>query len=184
MEFQSLLQGVYRGDQGAATALYREYGTMILRVVRRHLHASARTRADSEDFVQEVWLAFVKDAPRERSFGTPAELAAFLAQIARNKVIDAVRRCLVLQYANVAREQAIEASPKLSGRLAGCLSTPSERAMRNELQERILSELLPAQRRIGSLIFAGKPLPLIAEETETSLRTVERVRKRILDRLE
>jgi RNA polymerase sigma factor (sigma-70 family) len=148
------------------------------------LHASARTRADSEDFVQEVWLAFVKDLPNERSFKTPAELAGFLAAIARNKVIDALRRCVVLQHANVACEQRIEADSELKDGLAGHGSTPSETAMRKEMQEHILESFLPAHRRIGGMILDGQELANIAETTGLSIRTIERIRSRILEKLQ
>jgi RNA polymerase sigma factor (sigma-70 family) len=184
MEFQSLLEDLRRGNKEAATLIYQEYASLILRIVRRHLSVPIRARADSDDFTQEVWLSFVKTPPNDITFESPAKLAAYLAQIARNRVIDAARRCIVLQRSNISRERPIERAPEVMGSLADRHSSPSETAMRNELQAQLLSRLQPAHRKIGALIFAGNDVSLIAQECKLSPRTVERVRQRLLEELQ
>lgn len=183
-EFQQMLASVYRGDEAAAKALFGDFSPHLLRVIRHHLNLSVRTSADSEDFMQDVWLAFLKDLPKNRNFDTPEQLAAFLGQVARNKVIDTIRRCFTSQKANVNREVRLDHFAAPDEMLADLHSTPSEKAIRNEVQENILKSLLPAHRHIGEMIFAGVPLAEIATATGLSLKTIERVRDRILVKLQ
>src|SRR6266850_5492957 len=93
-EFPALMQGVRSSSDEAARALVDRYGDHILRIVRHKLHKKLRSKFDSADFVQAVWTSFFAMPLDEMRFQHPEELAAFLMQLARNKVVDAVRQRL------------------------------------------------------------------------------------------
>jgi RNA polymerase sigma factor (sigma-70 family) len=181
--FQALMARVYSGDEEAGRELFEDYGSLLLRVVRRHLSPALRKQVDSTDFIQETWLGFLRDLPKERNFESPAHLATFLATMARNKVVDAVRRGLILERNNVNREVPLQENSTLQDQRRANLSTPSQSCIRRELLEKALDGLLPAHRFIGRRILDGRTPRVIAEELGLSVRTVERVRDRILERL-
>lgn len=182
--FRSLMDAVYRGDQEAARILFEEYGDLLLRVVRRHLNPLLRAQADSTDFIQETWLAFLKDVPKERTFDSPAQLASFLAVMARNKVVDAVRRGLILERNNINREVSLQAHSLIRESLPSPQSTPSQACVRRELEHHLLQGLRPAHQCIARKLLDGRTPQVIAEELQVSVRTVERVRDRILEQLQ
>ena len=95
VSFRDLLEQVSEGSEEAAWDLVENYGVTILRAVRRALDSRMRQRFDSTDFVQLVWASFFKARGRLDRFSTPAELAAFLVKMARNKVGMEARGCLV-----------------------------------------------------------------------------------------
>src|SRR6478735_9240662 len=102
--FRELLAQARAGDSQATATLFRDYGDLLLKVVRRHLNPAMRTQVDSADFVQEAWLAVLENPGQKANFETPQQFGAFLATVARNKVVDVVRRGLMSQGFNVNRE--------------------------------------------------------------------------------
>ena len=91
-EFANLMQRLRNGSEEAARELLDRFGSYILRVVRRRLSRELRSKYDSVDFVQAVWASFFAEDSQDRRFDHPDALIAFLATLAQNKVIDAVRR--------------------------------------------------------------------------------------------
>jgi RNA polymerase sigma factor (sigma-70 family) len=181
-KFQELMARVREGDSEAAGELIKDYGPLLVKVVRRYLNPALRTQVDSADLVQEAWLSFLQSASKP-NFESPQQFGAFLASIARNKVVDVVRRGLLSSGFNVTREVADAAEPT-GDRATSHRDTPSKSAMRRELKDILLDELAPAYRPIGIRIFEGIEPSAIAEEYRVSQRTVERVRKRIVDQLQ
>jgi RNA polymerase sigma factor (sigma-70 family) len=178
--FRELMARVKAGDPDATGPLFDEYGALLLKVIRRHLSSALRTQVDSADFVQEAWLAFLQN-PSKPHFETPQQLGAFLAATARNKVVDAVRRALMSKGYNVNREVRREAdAPDVA---PSHRETPSKSAMRRDLKDLLLDDLGLAYRKIGLRIFDGVDPADIATEYGVDKRTVERVRKRIVDQL-
>src|SRR6202022_1858906 len=86
------------------------YGHHILHVVRRKLHSKLRPKFDSLDFGQDVWASFFAAEPHDQRFESPSALAAFLAQVARNKVAEAFRTRLQRQKYNLNRENSLDGS--------------------------------------------------------------------------
>lgn len=180
--FRELLSQARAGDSQAIATLFRDYGDLLLKVVRRHLNPAMRTQVDSADFVQEAWLAVLENPGQKANFETPQQFGAFLATVARNKVVDVVRRGLMSQGFNVNRE--IRMNTEEGVRLAPShRDTPSKSAIRRELQDALVNGLKPGYREIGRKIFQGNEPAAIAAEMRVSTRTVERVRKSIVDQL-
>jgi len=174
--FRQLLDEVRAGSQDAAWRLLELYGPHVYRVVRRHLGRSLRTRFDSADFVQSVWASFFTNCVQLRSFSQPADLIRFLAAIARNKVIDRVRRNQTsgrdfrreVSFERVARED--EARYDVS---------PSDFAIAHERWNSLVKGQPQRQQTIVQMKFMGEDDHAIAAHLRVSVRTV----RRLLDKL-
>src|SRR4051812_39041854 len=93
-EFSTLMQQIREGSEAASRVLVDRYGTHVLRIVRRKLNSALRPKFDSQDFVQAVWASFFAFRTNFFHFDSPRQLAAFLTELAQNKVIEAVRKRL------------------------------------------------------------------------------------------
>src|ERR1043165_504150 len=89
--FQTWMQRVIDGSEEAAQELLRDFQPALLHAIRRRLTKRIRSKFDSIDFVQDVWLSFFSTLAARPDFKTTDELIAFLTRVAENKVIDAVR---------------------------------------------------------------------------------------------
>jgi len=107
-DFTALMERVRQGSDGAARELVARYGPHILQVVRKKLSRKLRPRFDSVDFVQSVWASFFADAPAKELVSRPDDLAAYLARMARNKVVDAFRDVVRSQKRNANRERSLD----------------------------------------------------------------------------
>lgn len=182
--FQELMVRVRAGDAQATRELFNEYGDLLVKVVRKYLHSALRSQVDSADFVQEVWLSFLQNPTAKPNFETPQHFGAFLATIARNKVIDGVRRGLMSAGYNVNCEVNLPTNPVPGNVAPAHCETPSKSAIRREIKDVLLQGLGPAYQKVGQRILSGIDPSVIAEEYGLSQRTVERIRKRILDQLQ
>jgi RNA polymerase sigma-70 factor (ECF subfamily) len=92
--FPELIERVRGGDGDAAAQLVRRYEPAIRRVVRLRLTDPRLRRAfDSMDVCQSVLGSFfVRAALGQYDLATPDQLLKLLAQMARHKVTDRVRR--------------------------------------------------------------------------------------------
>jgi RNA polymerase sigma factor (sigma-70 family) len=172
------------GDPQATRTLVDEYGDLLFKVVRKHMNPALRSQVDSDDCVQEAWLAFLQKPARQSSFETSRQFKAFLAIVARNKVVDIARRGLTSAGYNVNREARIENNESVAKPTMSHRDTPSKSAIRHELKRSLLQELGPAYRKIGQRILDGADAAAIVAEFGVSQRTFERVRKRIVDQLQ
>jgi len=106
-EFTQLMRRVREGSQDAARELVHRFGPHVLRVVRRRLHQALRSKFDPCDFEQEVWAAFFAMPPDRYMFDRPEQLNWFLAALANNKVVEAVRQRFLTKKFNVNRERGL-----------------------------------------------------------------------------
>jgi DNA-directed RNA polymerase specialized sigma24 family protein len=109
-EFLALMEKVRAGSEEAAAELFRRYHSHILQVVRRKMLRKLRTKYESHDFTQAVWASFFIKRVREQTFNHPNELLAFLAAMARNKLVDATRAQFDSQKRDLERERSLDAS--------------------------------------------------------------------------
>jgi RNA polymerase sigma-70 factor (ECF subfamily) len=181
-EFTALMERVRAGSQEAAQLLVDQYGHHILRVVRRTLHKKLRSKFDSLDFQQDVWASFFADQP-QKTFDRPEALAAFLAKLARNKVLMAYRKRCRFQRHNVNREHSLDGSAAYqAGNVAAREPTPSQRVMADEKWEQLLQGHPPRHQRILVLVRQGYTQQQIAQELDVDERTVRRVIRKLLPR--
>jgi RNA polymerase sigma factor (sigma-70 family) len=179
----NLISRLRAGDPAATNELVQDYGELLRTVIRKHLNPALRNQVDSADFMQETWLALLQNVTVKPNFETPQQIRAYLASVARNKVVDVVRRGTKSEGYNVKREVRINAQAPDAGPTPAHCDTPSKSAIRRELKDVLLDGLAPAYRSIGLRIFDGLEPADIAQEIGVSQRTVERVRKRLVELL-
>jgi RNA polymerase sigma factor (sigma-70 family) len=179
-DFAGLMRRVGAGSQGAAGELVGRYGAHILRIVRRKLNRSLRTKFDSTDFVQAVWASFFA-LPLERyHFEQSATLAGFLCHLARNKVVEAVRQRLQTQKYNINRERALEEGAVYSAEtLVAREPSPAEIAIAREEWARLLAGQPEHYQQILAGLRDGETQQTIAEHLGLNERTVRRVLRKI-----
>ena len=81
-----ILKRAQDGDADAFGELYERYAKIIFRFLYSHLNE----RLDAEDLTEEVFFRVWRSLPNFRQQGVP--FAAYLYQVARNALIDHVRR--------------------------------------------------------------------------------------------
>jgi RNA polymerase sigma factor (sigma-70 family) len=181
-DFHELMDRVLAGSDEAAKELVELYGPAVLRVVRLRLHAKLRSKFDSDDFVQDVWTSFFADPPRMNTFDTPEDLALFLTQVARNKVIDASRHRARSREGieDGFCELSLDDSTSPVNELVAPQASPSTAAMSREEWDSLLERQPLVYRRILQLYRAGRSTTAIADDQKISERTVRRVIARLL----
>ena len=179
-EFQELMRRVVERSDGAARELLQRYEPYLLFAIRRRLNRRMRSKFDSLDFAQDVWASFFTSPAEGRTFQSPRDLAAFLARVARNKVIDAVRQRLLTKKRDLQREQSLDDSRCFDKeRLTGPEATPSTLAGREEQWAQYVGNQPLVYQRILLRLREGATLDTIAGELNISPRTVRRVATRL-----
>ncbi|KKU44739.1 MAG: hypothetical protein UX64_C0047G0009 [Microgenomates group bacterium GW2011_GWC2_46_7] len=87
---EQLVEEVLRGKRGAATQFYREYAPQV----RRYLLARLPSAEDSEDVLQDTFLAAFDSLPLYRG---EAKVGSWIISIARHEVADFYRKAYVRQ---------------------------------------------------------------------------------------
>jgi RNA polymerase sigma factor (sigma-70 family) len=180
-DFQLLIESVRDGSEDAAWTLIEEYGPYVLRTVRKSLNAGMRSKFDSQDFVQAAWASFFLGKHRSAKLDSPQELIAFLAAIARNKVIDEVRRRTNTLKHDVKRERSFEHMTELHGSMSNSQEpTPSQIAIARERWASMLKDQPERYQQILHLRFVGETNQTIADKLGINEKTVRRVLEKIL----
>ena len=160
-----LLERVRRGDENAMAALFDRYSKVVYSVALRVL----RDVAAAEDILQEIFMQVWRSPG---SFlETKGSLGGWLAVVARNRSIDALRRRRPTDQV----EEVYLASP----------FNLAEEAERNSLMTRaraVIVQLPPEQRKMLEMaFFDGLTHTEIAEVTGDPLGTVKtRIRSGLL----
>ncbi len=179
-EFATLMQRIREGSQEAAQELFERYGPHIFRVVRRQLHRNLRSKYDSADFAQAVWASFFAVHPARRSFDGPEALISYLAELAKNKVIDATRQRFRTVKYNVGREESLERSETVKRQLPTSREpTPSQVVRAKERWDQIVANLSENQQRVITLLLEGYTHQEIAEELDLNERTIRRLVRKV-----
>ncbi len=175
-DFRSLLSAPLDGDPEAAGRLCRDYEEPILRVVRRKLLPHLRSRYDSLDFVNDVWVSFFANPPQDARLASPQSLIAYLAQMASNKVVEA-RRSSTAAKNNIGREMPLDAAARADhvGGIPGPEATPSQIVGAEDEFQRLLRGRSPMHQGILNLLRDGMTYREIADRLNTTEKTVQRL---------
>ncbi len=174
-DLTSLLLEARNGNQQAWMKLFQDCYPKVRRVVRRRMDRSMRTIFDSTDFANEAMNELAAHL-HQLDFPTEGSLVAFLAKVARQKVIDEHRR---QQAAKRKSDQVCSLSTgneENNGmiQVASDSPTASKFAVAVEEQERIMAALDETGRQAFELRTMGYTNQDIAERTGWTLRTVQR----------
>ena len=179
--FRNLLRRMREGSEEAAWELVEHYGDAIRRAVRRALHERLRSQFDSLDFVQIVWKSFFRARDAMDRFNSPAELAAYLAAMARNKVGMEFRRRLLTEKYNVNRERSLDAEKAMGTRgVTDRGPGPVDVAIARERWAGLMRSQPAHYRQIIQQRLQGHTCREIADSLHVAECTVRRFLKKLL----
>jgi len=174
-EFNRLLKQARMGSGPAARELVDRFTPFVQRVVRSRLNRRLRTIFDSADFSQAVWASFFALPPQQHDFETAQDLVRFLEIVARNKVLEQVRRRLGTRQHKIRREFSLR-----SGRnLVSPGPTASQEAIATERWQRALENEPPRYQGIMNSFRGGSSPQEIADQMGVSVKTVRRAIRRL-----
>jgi len=172
--FRELVARLRDGSNEAAKQIIDEYGPHIRSVVRRSMNPRMRSVFDSIDFEQEVWASLVRIQTRLDDLDDPGELFALLMEMARNKVIDEIRRRVSARSSDdfwfTLRDSDMGIC--LSGNQAD--PTPSQVLAAKERWRSLVDNQPEQVRRALQLRLDGASPTEIAKELQIDLRSVRR----------
>ncbi len=173
-DLHSMLTRIRAGDEDAARELLVHFEPHVRRVVRRRLPSMLRSKFDSLDFVQSVWGDFFARLNRGQiDFDTEAQLAKFLAVVARSKVANETRRRAALKF-DVRKEVDLGTGViKVPGKNQD--PTPSQNYAAHERLALILSGRPQVHKKVLEMRSEGFTFHEIADQLEIDERTARRI---------
>lgn len=168
---ENLMMCFGRGDAAAFETLYRRHESRLFRYLYRQLH----DQASAEDIMQEVWIAVARNA---RSYEPSARFTTWLFTMARNRMIDVLRR---RRPVHSLEQGAGEQDEPLRERLPGdARDEPHRQAESSQAGQALLEAVarLPADQRDAFLMQAEGDMSL-AQIAEISGSTFETVKSRL-----
>jgi RNA polymerase sigma-70 factor (ECF subfamily) len=173
-----LLERLGDGDPAAAEQVFRDYEPYLRMVVRRHLPARLRSRFDSVDVVQSVWVHVLHGLHASGwRFLDRAHLRAFLVTITRRRLTSRFR------HHRRALEREQPGPTDLDVLPAPRQPRPSEIVQAEDLWERMLALSPPAHRELLRLRRQGLALGEVAARTGMHEGSVRRILRRLARQL-
>src|SRR5262245_41519152 len=179
--FQDLIRRVRAGEADAAAELVRSYEPAIRRVVRLRLNDTRLRRAfDSMDVCQSVLATFfVRAALGQYDLDSPEQLLKLLAQVARHKLADQVRR----EQAGRRDFPRLADDSRAGEGVAAPGASPSEQVARGELLQEVRRRLSPEERELAELRAEGRDWAAIAADKGEGAEALRKRLARGLDRV-
>ena len=175
----SLLEKLTTGDHDAAGQVFLTYEPYLRMVVRRQLSPELRSKFDSLDVVQSVWVHMLRGF-REAGcrFSDTAHLRAFLVQLTRHRFIDRLRR-----HRRAVENERPFAEGEIEELLQADEPAPDSIVEANELWEQLLELCPPAHREVLRLKREGAATGEIAARTGLHEGSVRRILQELAMRL-
>lgn len=170
---RSLMRRVRSGDSRAAVQLHEKYADRMRRLVRARMNRAVSSRVDAEDVVQSALGSFFR-AARDGAYdvGQNDELWQLLAAIARHKLNRTHARH------TAARRDARRTESQAATEVAAAGEDETLiRELRLQIAE-VTQTYSEVERQIVEMRLAGFEVSEIAERTQRSKRTTERVLQR------
>ena len=179
---RDLLQQIERGEQSAAEELVRRYFPEIRRAVRVRLTDPRLRRVlDSVDVCQSVFANFfVRVSMGEYDLNHPGDLAALLIAMARNKLLDHVRR--LQSQKRDQRRMTADGDQALAG-VADSADDPAEIAANKDLLAEVRQQMTADELQLADLRGAGMEWPEIAAQLGASPDALRKKFTRAIDRI-
>jgi RNA polymerase sigma factor (sigma-70 family) len=164
----NLLAKLQSGDLDAARYICCTFEPYLRLVVRRSLPRTLRTKFDSLDVVQSIWMDVLKGFREGRwQFATLDQLKAFLVKVTRNRLID--------HYRHVRHDLRHQRPLEAMGQKCIPSAGPAEIAEANELWEQMLETCPTRHHELLELRRQGHTLTEIAERTGLHESSVRRI---------
>jgi RNA polymerase sigma-70 factor (ECF subfamily) len=179
--FVALIHRVRAGDEAAARELIRRYEPVLRRAVRvRLLNPRLRRFLDPVDVCQSVFGSFFARAVLgQYALETPEQLVQLLLRMARNKVIDVVRK----EQAGCRDHRRVQGTDSAIDRALAGGSGPGEQVAEEEIRREFHRRLTEEERRLIDLRAAGREWADIAAECRQSPDALRKRLARALSRV-
>jgi RNA polymerase sigma-70 factor (ECF subfamily) len=153
----ALLRGAASGDKQAATELFLRYRDRLRQMVRLRLDRRLYGRLDPSDVLQEAFVDYARRLPEFASNPT-LPFYLWLRSLTGQRLIDVHRQHLGAQMRDAAQEVSLyrgalpqASSVSLANQLLGRLTSPTQAAIRAEMQIRLqeaLNNMDPLDREV------------------------------------
>ena len=179
--FRDLLAKVRAGDQQSAAELIGQYDAELRRAVRVRLtDPRLRRVVDTADVCQSVLAQFfVRVAAGEFDLERPEQLLHLLVRMARNKLLDKVRR----QQADKRDQRRIEAGAVPMDEIAGNAPGPDRIVASQDLLQTVRRLLTDDERKLADKRGQGREWNDIAKEMGSQPDAIRKKLSRGLDRV-
>jgi RNA polymerase sigma-70 factor (ECF subfamily) len=160
------LQRAREGDPEALGRLLEAHRAALHRLAQRQLEGRIAVRVDASDVIQQTFLEAHRSF-RQFAGHDARELTAWLQGILDHKVAGVIRDHALLQKRDVRRERSLDDSrgstASLKQELDAGLSSPSQKAMRGEEEQRLARALaaLPDDQRLAVRLRHLEGWPLL-----------------------
>ncbi len=177
-----LIFDLQKGDEYAATRLWKHFYERLISAMRNRVVPSARRVSDEDDVVNAAFgLCFqgIREG-RYPDLQDRHSLWGFLLSVSEKQLINLNRdHTRQKRGGGKTRGESVFMNPLNPARrgiddIAGAEPTPEFAAMVAEQSELLLSQLDETQRRVATLKMAGFQNSEIAESLDVSISTVER----------
>jgi RNA polymerase sigma-70 factor (ECF subfamily) len=141
-----LLRRTAQGSAAARDQLLARHRNRLRKMIAYHLDRRLAARIDPSDVVQDVLIEAAQKLP-EYMHTRPLPFYPWLRQIAWDRLVELYRKHVQAQKRSVRREDPgalalpDESLAELAGRLVTSATSPSQRLLRKEIQERIRDAL-------------------------------------------
>lgn len=170
---QEMFNGVARGDDAAAEAVFEAYCGRLVHLARQRISTGLNRRVDAEDVVQSVFRSFFQRAQQgQYQIGRGGDLWRLLVSITRNKVLKKAEHH-TQKRRSIKREQAFDSAIDI-GQLAAHQPDDQEAVALTDELEAVMKQLDAARRQVMELRLQGLTVPEIANEIDRTERTVRR----------
>jgi RNA polymerase sigma-70 factor (ECF subfamily) len=174
---EELLERLRLGDLEAIARLVAQLEPELRQVVRRRLSPRLRTKFDSTDVVQSVWVRMLHEAQNDNNrFASAAHLQNFLARVTLNCLTDRLRH-----FRNPLKEEQPLADDTLPPPAPD--PRPSEIAQAAELWDQMLALSAPEHHELLRLKRQGLTLSAIAQRTGYHEDSIRRIVRQLARRL-
>lgn len=187
LSFENLMTRLRAGDEAAASEVFHRFTRRLIGLARARLDHVIRRKVDPEDILQSVYRTFFsRHAEGGFTLDSWESLWGMLTVITVRKC-DYRRKYFRASRRDVGREITVRAEADSTAPEAEALArdpTPSEAARLAETVEMLMRELSGREREMLGLSLQGYDVAEISGRVARTERTVQRVLKRVRERLE
>lgn len=185
--FADLVAGLRDGDEAAARKIFERYGQRLIALARSRLGRRYRQKVDPEEvFNSALGSFFHHQANGEFDLSSWDSLWSLLTVITLRKCGRVIHR-FQTKARDVGREAVRRTNPDSDSSSFEAIArepTPSEVLALTETVEEMMRDLEDYQRRMVQLTLQGHTVAEISEKENCTVRTVQRVLKRVRERLD
>ena len=177
---KDLLQRFRKGEQDAATALYRRYALRLQRLAEKKTDNRMASRVDPEGVVQSVFRTFFRRVSKgQYEVGDGDSLWNLLLVISLNKLKKEVTKQRTAKR-DISKTFTLDDTDQ---RMVDSNEDEAFWVLKMTIEE-LLGELGESERRIIELRISGHDVNYISEETNRAKRSVERILHTFRNRLQ